>query len=406
MRKYLYGLVLLLLISGISGWVPSQKKYFDAAHMFDVAERQSFFALEGIDLEELKQAVDALQNVVEGLAVRQKTLPQVLSIRYLYPVKFLSSLVSLERIRREFTASESGADAQRLKWQVEETLRAYRSDLENFEEAFLENVPENIPPYHTLAGVVSRESILASIGELKSSVGKRARGIVTALPLETRSHRAEDIVSIYRSAGIKFVGPLIWLSNSVCVPSSYGPAVFAVREGSPSSPNSRSLVYVGDILLVDVKKTPTSFYKFFADRGVNYWPYSPVSTYTCPDLGEEYARASLGFENIVWRLVEELRSDIALADAGVPVGFNAKDLFYLRSLFFTLYLGNNPSAVGIQTGPVRQAGGPSAGSIFIRYSSGSLLREEVLRSVRYFVDIHTDAGSYLGAILRKASPHG
>lgn len=321
-------------------------------------------------------------------------------------------------------------------------------------------VPEDVPEYQILKGIVSRESFIASIERLKhgvaslqKSVERRQRclhgGIISCdsqdirLAVSAQKESASppsahpptaDIFSLYAGASLGLQKPAVMLSGSACVPPSLAPPLYTVRQAQDDL-----LLFVGDAFFVDTARGATApFYRFFRDIGLPYWLYQPASTYACPSIAEEYGRVwsayeiraasrqlplspyasgnerarlaeleeklasggnavqesdareyaaaaarwaagsaevplealrhaeslartlvtpGSGLSGSVRHLVRELSSNSGLAEAGVPVAMDMRNLFYLRSGYFALFLGGTsaqPDAAG-PAAPARSA---------------------------------------------------
>src|SRR3989344_2192157 len=107
-------------------------------------------------------------------------------------------------------------------------------------------------------------------------------------------------------------------------------------------------------------------------------------------LANEYGTTR--FEQFIRRLTRDEEANIGLMRANVPVALGAEYLFYIRSGFFSLFLGTNPSVAGVQRPPVDSTK-PSSEIPFVRYTilSVNVPQAELVRDMAFFFETHRKA---------------
>jgi hypothetical protein len=94
------------------------------------------------------------------------------------------------------------------------------------------------------------------------------------------------------------------------------------------------------------------------------------------------------FDLFIKRVVDDESANLGLERADVPVEMSAQYLFYVRSGFFGLFMGGNPSVAGMQRPPVLS--GDPGKRPFVSYSSlrARLSADELERNMAFFFGIH------------------
>lgn len=297
-------------ITGASGLTAlQQSRILRLAWNEAVTERSPYMAIAGTDPETLRAAIAGLVGTQERLASMQKTpLDAGLVLSSLYPISFLTALADTEAARQKFLASGSDVDAREYDLALSETFRTYQSDLSRFKAAFLQEVPNDAPPYESAGREINKGNIVQALttlsrgartlegswrdrerclaGDASQCAAKDLSFPQPAAPEVPSTNAAQlaqalEIRSFFSVGDLhpEFTGPLIELPSSVCTANIPAPPLFSVEDdGAPRLP----LWYVGDLLLINSRaQAQLPFFKYFADHGVNYVLSSPLLYYKC-----------------------------------------------------------------------------------------------------------------------------
>lgn len=233
-------------------------------------------------------------------------------------------------------------------------------------------------------------------------------------------------------------GYLVKLEKSSCMGDIDAPLYFSLQN-VPGSEHLPALEFVGDIFFTSIGGADTR--GLFENLGVSHLLYTPTSYYTCPESARDLARASAvryvgelkewpGTTNIIREqdairfideglastgqrtkqrdsllkgylrmrdnsaafdaLVREIavfaERDLEAADAGLPVSIEPAFFVPVRSAYFVLFLGHNPSS---RTPPVDLVQAVEQNPLLSELQRWSTLRDTVRKE-----DIARDIDTY------------
>ena len=105
-------------------------------------------------------------------------------------------------------------------------------------------------------------------------------------------------------------------------------------------------------------------------------------------LAAQYGSAR--FEQFVQKVEKDEELNLALIARGVPTELGASYLFYVKSAFFSLFLGTNPSVAGVQRAPVDTSRSAKTESEFVSYQALRKIRSraDIKSYVKFYFDMH------------------
>lgn len=271
-------------------------------------------SIAGTDPQEFDHALAMLLDTQEQLAgIQEKSEDRMFVAHALYPGDFLSRLAALERSRLRFLETGDRDDAQNYQKLIQDTVQAYREDLQQFRAAFVAVVPEGTDPYVTQEVVVTREFFLSVLTHLEKSAHEVLRdtkrrawctqGLLfvcdvedISLPLPPPLKEKDPTVDqetlasleVLVRGGMLLQEPTFEIAQSACVGTA--PHLFKFYKKSlPASLHSfRQFFLVGDIRFVPSRRYPdVPFYHSLAERGIEWVLDSPFSYYKCPHFGND-----------------------------------------------------------------------------------------------------------------------
>jgi len=471
----------------------------ELAYALTLARRSPVFGLEGDDPAQLDAAVSNLVSAQQGLAKLQHTsTSSALVLSSLYPIDFLRALAALEQSRQSFLHSGSDTDLSAYIDAQRATLAAYEKNLRSFRSAFEQAVPADVAEYGTTAGVVDRNSSLASLDGLGNMATDDTKllerrelclsgstafcnadelalpTLPDVSPLRQASSPAflKNVLSIYTDASDK--GPVqqvVELAQGTCVRDVDAPPIYALyASGNPAIPLPW-LTFAGDILVIRAAQYPDiPYYQYYLAHDVSYVAWRPSTHYTCPDFDTDFgavfavqaaeqaaaqhpfsalaskgsssqlarleaalvspkdgtvretdarayvslarrmidagtlsseasdAVASLslllqnksgGFVDMVSRMASIEKINTGILAKGTPVELGTPYLFYVRSAFFSLFLGAQESPAAYRS-PVDPAIALTSAELpLLHYSQQpDITRAELVKDMRFFFTLH------------------
>ena len=302
---------------------------FRVAYAKTLARRSPIMALVGAEPDTLQDAITALADAREMLALHQKTFRErVAVLTTLYPLEFLTSLAQTERARLIFLESGNKSDLVQYELLQNMALKNYKRDIEHFKNTFAMVVPNDAPVYSTMKHIITRKGVGLLLNELEreaqmafSTISERKLCLsgktkycsindlefpTIPVPKEKKIslsllERAHTTRALYaKSSGdIRVLNePIIALSESLCTPNSPEAPLFVLKK--LTSPHSYPL-YLNDLFLVNTtRQSHVQMFEHLTGLGISYAPFDPMVYYACPfdgyDLGKILAiRAIVSF---------------------------------------------------------------------------------------------------------------
>lgn len=287
-----------------------------------LAEHSPLLALPGVDPDRLENSIFELERAAEGLSSLQSEEGAAQSVRStLYPLGFLRAMATLERARTDFI---SFGDEEHMRVYLEarkRAVRAYKRDLNRFEESFDTYVAQNDDKLVLAGQLMSSNDMKKTLGRMRDgientqriliaeslclhgftfecdesrlstrlSIGREPEAVNTSQVRSTRALVAE----IFRQPEIGEKS-FIALSDVACIEDGYTAPTFIIYdENMPAGmPSAERISMVSDMrFLLSERLTGVAFYKRLFEKGILYVLASPFLHYSCMQLGEDAGRA-------------------------------------------------------------------------------------------------------------------
>jgi hypothetical protein len=287
------------------------------AYAKTLAKRNPFFALSGVELIRLDEAIQALSETRYNLAQLQESEKQKRAILFgLYPLRYLNALSNAEKKRRAFIDSGSDVDEKLYRESLRTIPTAYSIDSFRFERAFKSIVPKQISRYATERTIISRTNTISTIRSLRSRIGKTQQQMEAqyrcidgeTMYCEDRSLRLPIIIGLldeheyespyltitkefYTTVGI-FNGEeqIVSIYNNACLENRELTTNFALR---PSQTNKGLIgaTILNDVRLINIDQTNnTPFFRHFREAGLTYLPINQFNYYGCAEFDRDVGK--------------------------------------------------------------------------------------------------------------------
>ncbi|MFA7309452.1 MAG: hypothetical protein WC050_00970 [Candidatus Paceibacterota bacterium] len=287
------------------------------AYAATALERSPQFDIAGTDPELLEKQVDELARV-QGRQADSLRIPSNIEFvrTSLYPIKFLRSLVALERSRRAFVKSGADVDLETYLFALDATAAAQRSDGKLFTNAytFLGFKHTNVPVF---GGTMMSDKVLSTLASMDNAAvanAKEAKKQRACFTGNARACNAADLAiqipptvsdthsSYAQQVAQKVVGVLndasssrkdtytVALASSTCVASVEGPYVFRIPDPTRSSRYpTPSATFLGDIFFSTSTIATQRMTNGTVTASVSV--LNPMTFYHCSDKGRDVGRA-------------------------------------------------------------------------------------------------------------------
>jgi hypothetical protein len=291
--------------------ISDREKYhiLQRAYELALANRAPLLDIAGVDALSLESAVDHLSRTQMTLAGAQEDSHDSAMIGSLYPITFLNDLAALRTARSAFLASGSDADALVYQNMIKRTVNDKGRDLGRFQRAFNENAALKNYRFPTLAGTISRSSMLDVIGSLRTGLDNleirskdRERCIagyirycdeneLILVPPLNEPAEAPGPISIPLNTGVGESRPddtYVALNKSTCLGPDQEPYIFAA--GDPVGRKRMPLWYSGNAFLSPMEGSRGDYMEYLRTQlDMNYTIVNPLEFYICPDVLNDFA---------------------------------------------------------------------------------------------------------------------
>ncbi|MHB1086759.1 MAG: hypothetical protein ACYCZ0_03360 [Minisyncoccota bacterium] len=312
--------------SGTAASPSAQRRALRIAYARALARRDPILGIPGNDPQFLAESVNQLSEVVDALVKKQGSAQDALSVRSMYPIRFLQSLAALEGSRIAFIESGSDADELTYRAALSRALATGRLDIVNFEKAFALETSGKELRFQGFGGTISirnmrnaLQSIETQFEELENQTRRFSRcmggsvefcdpnalviGRTFSEPLVETPRISvaslslvNEVRGLYAETMTKRAAPMftdaspIVLTQSVCL--SDLPSPYVVMLGNTSRWGIPPIWYVTDIFFSKTEGSQAPVLEYLAkERDIRYSRINPMMYYMCPDMGLDLAKA-------------------------------------------------------------------------------------------------------------------
>jgi hypothetical protein len=296
-------------VRGLASW-----RALKLAYEVSLARRDPFFNIAGTDPEELKAQTALLAQAEQKYASLQKTSASSTMMLSLYPISFLDALSGLEENREALLAHPSEENAQIYEAALSPTANAKAHDLEEFQKAFSQAVPDPKFTIDTYSGLLTGQNQLATISMLEADAAKTAEQITIrndcldglyfecsdtlklpalTLPPQTPTSTPlalqEEVIGIWKDAermsGIR-TRETVQLAQSACLSALQAPYDVRVIDQDTDTGTILELTYADNIYFTPTNIPNAPFLAYLRTQlGMDYTPDNTFKYYTCPQIG-------------------------------------------------------------------------------------------------------------------------
>ncbi len=287
----------------------------NTAYALALTRRNPILGIEGTDPDALARAVEKLEEAARMLAAAQKSKEDREKISTLYPIRFLYSLATLEKARKQFLASGSSAEYALYARILQKTIRVGSHDIEAFQRDFYDVIGTSSPRFPMFGGMISGRAMSSTIDGIRSDFqtfpklqGTRDQclmGNVTAcgtndfaLSIIARPDDgsppplAAETTSLLRAAH-RYEGgeSTVILEQSTCLAELLGPYAFWLRTDAESPIGSAN--FVNDLYFIPTSRAryakSANTLSYLASLGISYSLVNPMTFYLCPGVAWDFA---------------------------------------------------------------------------------------------------------------------
>ena len=150
-----------------------RNKLLQLAYFSIVARVDPLLALPGVDLETFRISIDELKASQEKIASVYNSEDREVIQTSLYPISFLKSLHTLEKLRRQLIENPSFDYAEMYQQQFNETYKLYIKDIQNFQHAIETQAAAaelTETTFHFLAGDATVKAIIHLLVNYQSGI--------------------------------------------------------------------------------------------------------------------------------------------------------------------------------------------------------------------------------------------
>ncbi len=295
--------------------VPATQGERRLAYAKALAQHNPLLALPGTSANALNKNVSELQELEQQLYALNADSPKARLVYSLYPTTFLHALANLEQARQNFITKGGRIEEAAYNTAAQKAFAAYRSDAQDFKQAFDNAVPTSSGKFATDGDIVSRAGILLAVDTFMQSMRQTnaafsarvqcTRGNiqqcnasdlqtptvpvtpeVSVTPMELAQAKAVRALSAKaHSQPLLAQGPMLLLPSTECAKNMGGAALFefytpaslgVLREPFP--------LYLGNIRFDDSNASSSPAFARFTTamkQKITYILDSPMLHYSC-----------------------------------------------------------------------------------------------------------------------------